>query len=238
MKSGIVFGVSFILFTSMVYAGMHAFELKDGRALEAEVIGFNARLGKVELKRPDGKRVKVKPDIFTDADQKYIREWAMLDGFQNPSTFKVECAEKKIEQWKEESSAFQTKYERFVYEITFENKAAVPVGTLKVEYRIFFEQEENDLSTKKVATSKLTKPGSFDVGLLDVRDKKMMTSESIVLKEFEFNMSDYYVPGGDPESTNGEISGIWLKITVTSEGGQVATRDVFEPSSIAGKFTW
>ena len=53
-----------LLFAHQAGAEMRAFTLQDGRTLEAEIIEYNAKLGKVTLKRPDGKRVPVKPDLF------------------------------------------------------------------------------------------------------------------------------------------------------------------------------
>ncbi|MEI6892872.1 MAG: SUMF1/EgtB/PvdO family nonheme iron enzyme [Pontiella sp.] len=54
---------------------LHEFELKDGRTIKAEVVRFNSALGQVDLEREDGKRVKVKANIFTAKDQNYIKQW-------------------------------------------------------------------------------------------------------------------------------------------------------------------
>ena len=77
----------FLFGTAHARVELHEFTLKDGRTLKAEIVGYNAKLGKVELKRTDGKRVPVKPTVFVEADQSYIREWFMLDGVRNERLF-------------------------------------------------------------------------------------------------------------------------------------------------------
>jgi hypothetical protein len=216
----------------------HEFKLPDGRSIKAEIIGYNAKLGQVELVLANKKRKKINPAIFVEKDQEFIKEWASMDGFRNKSSFKVDCSKKKLEQWKEDDDAFQTKFERYAFEVALENRSALPIEGLKAEYRIFYEQEENDRATKKVVTGKLVKTGALDIERVRPKEKRRIDTESVVLKEFEFNMSDYYVEDGEPESTSGEIKGIWLRLTVSTPSGQTAVRDIYEPESLRGKYAW
>jgi len=235
----VVAGMSvFVLLANRVGAEMREFKLPDGRSIKAEIVSFNAKLGKVELKLANGKRKKVNPGLFVEEDQKFIKEWAALDGFRNKRFFKVECAKKRTEKWGEEDSAYQVKYDRYIYNITLENRNEYPLENIKVEYRIFYEQEENDRSTRKVVVNKNVKSGEADVKRILPRGKTVLPTESVVLAKFEFNTGDYYVPGGDPETTSGEIKGIWVRIQIETEGGQTAVRNVFEPAGLEGKYAW
>lgn len=56
-------------------AELHEFKLNDGRTIKAEVMKYNSTLGTVDIKRKDGKIVRVKSDIFSEKDQKYVEEW-------------------------------------------------------------------------------------------------------------------------------------------------------------------
>ncbi|NNJ71296.1 MAG: hypothetical protein HKP10_08440, partial [Kiritimatiellales bacterium] len=64
-----------ILLTPPAKAELREFKTPDGKSVMAEIVGYNAKLGKVELKRENGKRVKVKPSVFVEEDQQYITDW-------------------------------------------------------------------------------------------------------------------------------------------------------------------
>ncbi len=233
--SGVLF---FVLLSQWAAADTREFRLPDGRAIVAEVVGFDRRFGKVELKLENGHRKKVVPSIFTEADQAYIKEWVSLGGFRNPGMFKVDCEKRLLKKWKEENSAVTLKHRRYAYGITFENRGKNPLESLKVDYRIFYEQEANNRTTKKVDLLEKTQFGKLSIDVLPSKGKKEFLSKSVELERFEFNTGDYYVPGGDPESTSGRIRGIWVRVQVGGKAGYVATRDFFEPPSLEGKYAW
>ncbi len=159
----------FLFGTAHARAELHEFTLKDGRTLKAEIVGYNAKLGKVELKREDEKRVPVKPTVFVEADQKYIREWSVLDGVRNERLFKVACKKVMAEKWK----------------------------------------------------------------------KKKLATEPVVLRDTEYLSNIIYGESGiTKERESSEIKGFCLRIIATGSDGQTALREVFEPSSFAGKYKW
>lgn len=69
------FIITLLFYGIQAKAILHEFELKDGRTLKAEVIKFNRALGQVDLKREDGKAVRVNANIFINKDQNYITQW-------------------------------------------------------------------------------------------------------------------------------------------------------------------
>ncbi len=231
-------------------AKLHEFTLKDGRTLKAEIVSYNARLGNVELKREDGKRIPVKPTVFSEADQKYIKEWAVLDGVRNERFFKVVCEKDLVEKWKKEEMAEVTysggdvqkelvsvsKFERYVFELNLENKNEFALENLQVEYRIFYEQEVSAGSSKPVAKKKVLL-GELKVKQIDPRGKKKLKTESVVVHGTEYSSSITY-GGVTKERESGEIEGIWLRITATGSDGQSVVREVFEPSNLEGKHKW
>lgn len=230
-------GVVLFLVMGAARAEMHAFELKDGRTLEAEVMGYNAKLGKVELKRQDGKCVKVKPGVFVEADQAYINDWSSLDSFRNKSSFKVDLNKNTVEKWKEDGEVHEVRHERLEYEVSFENRATIPIKNLNVEYCIFYEQERSRPGHKKT-TTKLYKAGKLDLDKLLAKEKRTLVTESIVLSRYDFNSTEFYYDNGDPESASGKIKGIWMRLTVGINGGEIAVRNIFKPASLEGRYTW
>ena len=131
------------------------------------------------------------------------------------------------------------KYERFVYEITFENKNSEAIENVTVQYCIFYEREENNSSTRKVDTQIKVVAGSFDVARIASREKQTKTTNSVVLEQYSYNITDYYRSDGyDPESTSDKLKGIWIRLSVKTASGQTIERNVFNPSSIEGKYSW
>ncbi len=223
---------------SAVADEMHTFNLPDGRSLEAGIFGFNDKQNMVELQRADGKRVKVKPDIFVEEDQKYINDWAMIKAFKSPSTLRVSCSKKLMEKWKEETESDEIRYAEHAYEVEFENRRHAEMGPIGIEYRIYYEQETNNRTTKKVDVLHKTERGRFRKCFFAPRAKKILTTEPVVLERHHFNTSDFYYVGGDPESTSGKINGMWMRMNLKTASGQKAVRDVFEPSNIEGRYKW
>lgn len=242
----------FLFGTAHAWAEQHEFTLKDGRTLKAEIVGYNAKLGKVELKRADGKRVPVKPTVFVEADQKYIKEWFMLDGVRSERLFKITCKKDLVEKWKKEEEAevrydggsmgkelvSVSRFKRYVFELNLENRNDFALENLKMEYRVFYEQEVSTGSSKVVAKDKVLS-GSLEVKRIDPREKMKLTTEPVVLRDTEYSSSITYGESGitrDRESS--EIKGFCLRIISTGSDGQTVLREVCEPSSFAGKYKW
>lgn len=233
-----------------VQAGMREFKLLDGRTLTAEIVGYNSKLGKVELKRKDGKRIPVKPTVFVEEDQKYIQGWAMLDGVRNERFFKMSCKKDLVEKWKDEKeenvnygdgatgkeTISISRFERYVFEVDLENRNEFALKNLKVEYRIFYEQEATSGSGKIIAEKKVLS-GSMDVEQIALRGKKKLTTKPVVLRDTQY-ASDITFSGIKRERESGEIKGIWLRVMASELDGQTVMREVFEPSSLAGKYNW
>ena len=96
----IMLGLALILPISAL-AEMHTFRLPDGRELQAEIVGFNPHKNLVELKKENGKTVRVKPDLFVTADRDYIEQWYMADVFMQNRTFVFKANKKRGDSWDE-----------------------------------------------------------------------------------------------------------------------------------------
>ena len=101
IKLSLLSGATF-LFSPSGYSEMHAFELQDGRTIEAEEIDYDSRSGKVTLKRQDGKRIPVPANVFVEADQAYIREWDAAKAFTSDKFLKISFDREILERRKEE----------------------------------------------------------------------------------------------------------------------------------------
>lgn len=213
------------------------FTLPDGRSLEAEIVQYDERLGQVELKRADGKLVKIKPSVFVEEDQDYIDEWILHSVF-NGRDIIVDCNKKKVGQRKEDGNAHFIRIDSFLYEIEIQNRSATEISGLDVEYKIFYEQEVNDMDKGRVINHEKTENGKLKIKSLGAREKKNFSTKEVELAKYEFNSTEYYVPGGEPQGTKGDIKGMWIRMECETAGGMKSVKDFFEPSSIEGKYRW
>ena len=224
----------------------------EGKSVKAEIIDFNSNLGQVTLKRQNGKRVKVKPSIFVEADQEYIKQWASFKGFRSESLFKISCEDKLVEKWKEveeremtysnsgnsagKMTVSESKFERYVYELNLENRSGIALSNLRFEYCIFYEQDIQPRAGK-IEIEKKVESGKIEAVQVAGKEKKILLTNPIVLRNKEY-MGEFNYGGAKREKESGDLKGIWLRIFCTTDSGQTVTRNVFEPSSIEGKYSW
>jgi hypothetical protein len=107
-----------------------------------------------------------------------------------------------------------------------------------VEYKIFYEQEVNDMDKGRVINHEKTENGKLKIKSLGAREKKNFSTKEVELAKYEFNSTEYYVPGGEPQGTKGDIKGMWIRMECETAGGMKSVKDFFEPSSIEGKYRW
>ncbi len=246
IAGGLIF--TFALLTPRVDAKMREFKLPDGRSLQAEIVDFNGKLGKVKLKLANGKLKTVNPAIFVKEDRKYIKEWASLDGFRNKSFFKVSCSKDMVEKWKENidrdvsygggSSESETvgevKFEKFAYNLLIENRNDVPLENIKIEYCIFCKQTGKGRWMNGSDWFQKATKGNLATIKLPAKSKKTVTTGSAIIARQEI-LGDFST---SYEKVGAELEGVWVRITIKTPGGQTATRTVFEPENLEGKYTW
>jgi len=240
----------FTLSAQRAGAKMREFTSADGRSLQAEIVSFNGTLGKVKLKLADGRIKTVKPAIFVEADRKYIKEWAALDGFRNPSFFKISCRKDQVEKWKEDLVASvytvgdrsnsqkdvvgEMKFEKYAYKLVLENRNAVPLENIGIEYCIFSKQKGKGRWFDAPEWFETEKKGSLTIVKLPAKSKKNITTDTTVIGKQEI-LGDFVQ---SYEKVEVEMEGIWVRITLKTPGGQTATRTVFDPENLKGKHAW
>ncbi len=229
-------------------AEMREFKLPDGRSLQAEIVGFDSKLGKVKLKLASGKLKTVNPTLFVKEDRVYIKEWAALDGFRNKSSFKVSCSKDTLERWKENiegkvsygggsaetETVGEMKFEKIAYSLLLENRNNVPLENITIEYCIFCKQKGKGEWEGTSDWFKKKKKGSLTVKKLPAKSKKTLKTEAAIIARQEIlgDFSNAY------EKVSVEIEGIWVRVIIKTAGGQTAVRTVFEPEKLEGKYTW
>ena len=125
---------------------------------------------------------------------------------------------------------------QYKFKLLMENKSAVDLKNMTMEYRIFYEQESTG-GDGKIVTSPKVVSGVFDPQKLAPKAKKELTTESAVIRKTEYSSNITY-GGTTKETERGDLHGIWVRITVKGAGGQSVVREVFDPKSIPNKFKW
>jgi hypothetical protein len=234
-----------------VVAEMHAFSLPDGRSLEAEIVDYNAKLNQVELKRTDGKRVKVKASIFVDEDQAYIKEWDAAKAFTSDRLLKISCTDETIEEWKKEEYKDlrdtegnvenylmkETMFERVVYTVVFQNTNPSVLDNIRMDYRIYYEQSKESRD-KPVAEQKVL-AGKATIPPLPGKSQKVaVSSDPVVIYKDNINSIDWS-DGSARVGGEGKVHGMRARLYLKTPSGQEIMREFCSPSSLsAAKYLW
>lgn len=229
-------------------AKMREFTSPDGRTLQAEIVSFNGKLGKVTLKLANGRIRRVEPSRFVEEDQKYIKEWASLDGFRNKTFFKISCSKDMVEKWKdniegrvsygggssEKATVGEMKFEKYAYNLLLENRNDVPLENIEVEYCIFCKQKGKGQWESGTDWFQKENKGTLAIKKLPAKSKKTLTTKPSVIARQEI-LGDFVQ---SYEKISAELEGIWVRITIKTPGGQSAVRNVFQPKNLEGKHAW
>ena len=248
---GIVLVCIFILPGALVQAEMRAFELPDGRTIEAEIVSSNSKLGQITLKRVDGRTVSVKPGIFVEKDQQYIREWTSSNAFLSESILRIKCDDEVVKKWKEEETRDITytggsiekdfthnviKYENSAYTFLFKNNSDAPIQNLMLEYCIYYEQstmvwEEKPNIELKTFHGKMDIPVVASGGEVSVQTKPVMT--------YEDDINPVPQLGGDQRRPGeGRVLGLHARIRI-KRGREDVFREVSLPKTFSNdKYPW
>jgi hypothetical protein len=85
--------IGVILISASCFAAKDEFRVfttQDDRVVSARIINVDRQRGVVELELENKRRKKVKPSVFTEADQAYIHDWNLCKTFMSSSGLRVE----------------------------------------------------------------------------------------------------------------------------------------------------
>ncbi|MCF7848277.1 MAG: hypothetical protein K9M45_05450 [Kiritimatiellales bacterium] len=212
---------------------------QQDRAIEARIINFDSRANLVEIERTDRRRVKVTPEIFSEKDQVFIRDWQLIKGFMSSSWFKIQADKKTAEEWDDmvgSQRAVKRNYEKIVYNVNLQNGSSVTLENIRFEYRIFFEQEQ--LAAGGQMTEKHCVGGDATIESIAARSKDGFVTKPIVI--FDQSLSGGYdeYTSGAPTSQSGKLKGFWLKAYMKTESGEVAEREYCSPANLKEHYEW
>ncbi len=232
-------------------AEMHIFTSPNGQAIEAKIVGYDERAGLVQVERKDGKRVKVKPSIFVEDDQRYIRNWVRSQAVLSKRSLRIESTERTVKEWKEEESMDVTysngstekdfiyneiEFESVVYDFTFKNGTRSTITDLVLEYCIYYEQSGTTWQKKPEPQIK-TRYGKTKIAVIKADEPLTISTEPVMIYEDSLNMLPQ--AGGDQRRAGeGAMIGVHARIKLEVDGEEVSREWSYPKSLDQEKYPW
>ncbi len=215
----------------------------QGRVIKAKIVEFDSVKGKLLIEREGGKQVWVRPSVFSEPDQDYIKEWFAAEQVLSEKNLRITLKKQNDAVHEKESDrdcAFDGEALRF--EVTLENRTEDPIENLKIKYRIFIAVED-----KTVDGEDYTRPvsGELVVEHIAAASSVAVLTESATYGKrtgtIEVVYSNKKTRITDTEEkviSDEELIGIWLKVIGPEIGGEAVVRDVCFPESLMKKVEW
>lgn len=181
----------------------HEFTDKQGRKLDATIVGVTGdtvALMRTGETRPIGAKI----DIFSEGDQKFIRDWAMANVKYN---FDVAYTKKKLESTKEKDGPEVYTTEKWNYKIDLRNKQTVELADLRVDYWLFTKADEG----KGKGTSRVQTSGSTNIAAIKGGAAMSFDTEPVQLKKTELKGNFIYIDGSRPRFSDA-MGGIVIRV--------------------------
>ena len=130
----------------------------------------------------------------------------------------IRCAPKKVDETVKKASdgGANTTKERWIYEVTVENRTFKELASLEAKYAIFFKQEQ--LGVKADPTPR-HQNGTFSIPALKSHEKKAFTTDPVELSKSNLVGRWIYSSGAKP---NAQDTLVGLVVRVYQNGQQLA----------------
>ena len=129
------------------------------------------------------------------------------------SDVEIHCAAKKVDEKRNPGSgegSVATTKERWVYDVTVENKTFKEQANIEIKYIIFVNGER--LGQKAAAAPAMRRQsGSVTLPSLKSHEKKALATDPIELKKANL-VGGYYYPSGAKPGAQDALAGLWVRV--------------------------
>ncbi len=209
----------------------------QGRTIRGCIVAYDAKKQIVTFERDDRKIKKAPITLFSEADQTYILEWEVLRSFAMERLFKISAKRKKRSNEEESHNTHNKKIamQDTSYEIMIENRSASNFKDLKLEYCIYYEQEER--SDRGNINNQGVYCGDLTVDSIMPTTKKVLYTEAVSTYTQELS-ADWYYGSGSDNVQRGDVHGIWIRVHLKLPSGETETRECCLPDSLKNSKAW
>lgn len=238
----------FLAFAFLLSPGLRARTLTaaDGRAIEAEVLGFEG-LDKVTIKRADtGKTFTLPIATFSEADQRALRTEAE-DAAKKPAALRdgdiaLELSRVRFDSRKSKKDiklsdgstaegGLAITEEDWGYTITLKNNTGKPVENLRADYILYTKVDEIKNTGRQPTRRAKAFTTTFDP--LPANGRISAKTDTVLTRETKLRGGMQWAGTGDND-TRDTLAGIWLRIYQ----GDTLVLESANPTTLAATEKW
>jgi len=233
------------IFTSalMAYSGQgqetfRIFTATDGRVIEAKIVSWNPTSRKLQIERNTGRKVWVKPDIFSEEDLTYIKTWISANQFQSNAKFRIKA---------DKVNGKSTDSGRDIhYDLSFDNRTGMPLENVKVDYRLYIDESGHNgrKDTERCVGGQINAediPEGKRIKVSTTEERLNKIYKQVAYTESETDIYGYtrtWTAYENKKVQEDRVQGIWLRISGPSIDGKPVVREFCDPSDLNKKFSW
>ena len=186
----------------------------------------------IYIERSDGLSTKVDISVFSEEDQKYVKEWA-YDSLLKSGIFTVRFSSKQGSSNKYARGGIEYKeYDMHYNVVIFNEDYDNTFRDIKVEYLIVKFQDA--LAAKKKSQGALERiKGTAYCSLIEAREEIRINTEKFQMLETELLPGYVWTNSGKRDSKD-VVRGIWVKIYV----GDKLAHELSKPENMMRKESW
>lgn len=222
----------FLLTTALLHANgtFRNFSDQQGREMQAKLTQVSG--DDVYIERRDGLATKVDIGIFSEDDQKYIRDWARKEAIKDDAIevrFTTDVSDKS--RWKSSGGIMQKTWKES-FGIVLTNKSYMDLKNIRIEYLLFkFEDAVAAEKRSEGVVRYLT--GTTTVAFLKAGDETTASTEKFPMLETKLEPGYVWKNGGKKTSED-DMHGIWIKVYVDD----ILATEVSKPENLMRKHRW
>lgn len=211
----------------LAFSSLSAREFTDtqGRKLNAEIVSVTGDM--VALLRPGETRpIGAKIALFSDTDQKFIREWAATN---IKYSFDVAYTKKKLSSIKKKLGPEELTSETWSYQIDLKNRQPVELADMRVDYWLFTKADEG----KGKGTARVQTSGSTKLASIKGAGTTSFETSPVVLNKSALKGNYIYIDGTRPRFADA-MGGIVIRVfdSKDREVYKYATDDILLPAAV------
>ncbi len=229
-NEGLVLSAWLFIAASLAWAGggYHVFTDINGRSVEGLLLEFNADQRTVTIQRKDNQTRQAPLAVFCESDQRYIWEQGLKNAVKISATIKnfdigdgVRDRRFKPEDIKNVG-----------YAITVENRSAIGLKDVRVNYRVFYRQQWRERGKKLVMDG--VQCGESTIAAVPAGVGHELTTDPVLLCDEQDEVSVFGCAGG----AKGEIRCVWVRVAATLPSGEKITREFRDPGYFGPDIDW
>ena len=200
---------------------LRRFSDRSGNSFRGFVTAYDGKKEIVSIRRLDGKTGEAKLSVFSDEDQKFIREWGMRDSFMNGINFVPTMKSKRNEVIDSDSGTLKTLWD-VNYELSLENTTSYAFTNMTLEYCVFYGQGTRDKDGNVVySEGVLYGKNPIEEGIA-ASGKNTLKTEVIKVYSEQGRGTSFGIVDSRADY---KVRGVWVRLTAKLPNGEVCVRD-------------